>query len=315
MHSKTKHKLDVAGTAAIILAVLCWASGPIFIRYLTGYLDAWTQNSCRYSIAAIFWLPFLCFSIRKGTADARAFKLALLAAVPNIIMQSLWAWTFYFLKPGFATLIARSSVVWTMLFSLILFVDERTLVKSKRFWIGILLSVAGLVTVVVSKYDFYFSNSLTGILITLAAAITWSVYSVCAKIAFRKIDVRIGFSIVSIYTAAGLAPLAFIFGEPSQALHIGLYPWAAVIISAILSIALAHTLFYASIKRIGATIPAVVQQLSPYATLLISMVVFAERLNLVQWLGGIVLVAGAALAIWAQQHLRKFDLDKPLSSA
>jgi drug/metabolite transporter (DMT)-like permease len=81
-----------------------------------------------------------------------------------------------------------------------------------------------------------------------------------------------------------------------------------VIISGILSIALAHTFYYVSIRRIGATIPAVVLQLSPFATLLLSIPVFGERLSLWQWISGVILVAGSILAIWAQEHLRKADV-------
>lgn len=29
-------------------------------------MDFWTQNMLRYSIACLFWLPFLIFCIRKG---------------------------------------------------------------------------------------------------------------------------------------------------------------------------------------------------------------------------------------------------------
>ncbi|MFZ2146936.1 MAG: hypothetical protein WAV28_06925, partial [Sedimentisphaerales bacterium] len=55
-------KVDVSATAACIGALSFWALGPIFIKYLTGYLDSWTQNLLRYSVACLVWLPFLFFS-------------------------------------------------------------------------------------------------------------------------------------------------------------------------------------------------------------------------------------------------------------
>jgi len=43
----------------------------------------------------------------------------------------------------------------------------------------------------------------------------------------------------------------------------------------------------------------------PFSVLAISNVVFGESLNALQLLFGVVLLAGSALSIWAQQHLRR----------
>jgi drug/metabolite transporter (DMT)-like permease len=57
-------------------------------------------------------------------------------------------------------------------------------------------------------------------------------------------------------------------------------------------------------RRIGATIPALVMLAQPFFVLAISYVVFKESLNIFQLLFGIVLLAGSGLAIWAQGHLK-----------
>jgi drug/metabolite transporter (DMT)-like permease len=58
-------------------------------------------------------------------------------------------------------------------------------------------------------------------------------------------------------------------------------------------------------RRIGATIPALVVLAQPFVVFAISNVVFGESLNARQLLSGLVLLGGAALAIWAQKHLRR----------
>ena len=85
----------------------------------------------------------------------------------------------------------------------------------------------------------------------------------------------------------------------------GGWQWACVVISGVMCIALGHVLYYAAIKRIGATIPSLVILSQPFAVLAISHVVFEESLNVFQLASGAVLLAGSALAIWAQQHLRR----------
>jgi drug/metabolite transporter (DMT)-like permease len=124
------------------------------------------------------------------------------------------------------------------------------------------------------------------------------------KIALREIDSRSGFSVISLYTTAGLWVCALLLGHPERALHLGAGPWVAIVVSAILSIALAHVLFYASIRRIGATIPMLVNLSLPFLVLSMSSVIFHERLKPLQLLAGVVLLLGSASSIWAQRHLR-----------
>jgi drug/metabolite transporter (DMT)-like permease len=122
-------------------------------------------------------------------------------------------------------------------------------------------------------------------------------------VAFRDIDVREGFAVMSFYTAIVLWAFALFFGAPIGAFQIGFRPWLAVISSAIMGISLGHVLYYAAIKRIGATIPMLIVLAQPFTVLSVSRIVFGERMNALQLISGLVLLSGAAIAIWAQEHL------------
>ena len=41
-----------------------------------------------------------------------------------------------------------------------------------------------------------------------------------------------------------------------------------------------------------------------FIVLVISWIIFKEKLNLLQWLFGMVLIIGAAISIWAQEHIK-----------
>ena len=303
-HGKIR-KVDFEATFACIGALTFWSLGPIFIKYLTGYLDSWTQNLLRYSVASLVWLPFLVFSIKKGRLNTRVWRRAVVPGVANVIMQSLFACAFYYIGPAFMVLLAKSSLVWIAGFSLIFFAEERALVRSKRFWSGLVLSAMGVIGVMCFKEDFATARTLTGIVIALAMGFMWAVYIVSVRIAFRDIDSRHGFSVISIYTVAGLFVLALLFGEVGDCLKMGAWQWACVVISGATAIALSHTLYYSAMRRIGATIPALVMLAQPFIVFAISYVVFRESLNILQLLFGVVLLAGSGLAIWAQEHLRR----------
>lgn len=300
----TSGKIDMTATAACLGALCCWSIGPIFITYLTGYVDSWTQNMLRYSVACLFWLPFLFYFIKRRTFDSRTWYRAILPSIANVTMQSLWAAAFYYIGPAFLVLLSKTSILWVAGFSLLFFREERPLARSPRFWTGFVLSVTGLLGVLYFKGDFAAVGTVIGVVIALLTALMWAVYTISAKIAFREIDSRSGFSVISLYTAIGLWIGALVFGEPGQAMQMGAGPWAAVVFSGVTAIALGHVFFYAAIKRIGATIPMLVILAQPLIVFSISSVAFNERLSGPQLLFGLVLLAGSGLSVWAQQHLR-----------
>jgi drug/metabolite transporter (DMT)-like permease len=282
-----------------------WALGPIFIKYLTGYVDSWTQNLLRYSVACLIWLPFLIFSIKTKRLDKRVWRRAVVPGAANVVMQSLFACAFYYLDPAFMVLLVKSSLIWIASFSLIFFPEERPLVKSKRFWSGLALSAMGVIGVMYYKEDFAAAGTLTGIAFALGMAFMWAVYIVSARIAFKDIDSRHCFSVISIYTVGGLFVLALLFGRVGECVKMGAWQWACVVISGATAIALSHTLYYSAMRRIGATIPALVLLASPFMVIAISYVVFGETLNTIQLFFGVVLLAGSGLAIWSQGHLKR----------
>jgi drug/metabolite transporter (DMT)-like permease len=305
MHSTTRTgRIDMAATGACLGAVALWSTGPIFIKYLTGCMDSWSQNAVRYSVAFLFWFPFLLYVARKGTFDPRTWRRAILPSIANVVMQSLYAAAFYRIDPGFLTLLSNTSALWVAGFSLALFPEERPLLTSARFWGGLVLSLVGLFGVLYFKEGFAEKRTQIGILLILLQALMWGVYTICVKTAFRGIDSRAGFSVISIYTVVGLWLCAFIGGDPGRTLHMEVGPWAAVIFSGITGIALAHVFYYTAIQRIGATIPMLVVLAQPFLVFGLSSLIFHERLNGPQLLCGAVLLIGSGCSIWAQQHLR-----------
>lgn len=302
---KLHQGVNLSATFACLGSLTFWSLGPIFVKYLTGYLDSWTQNLLRYSVACLFWLPFLILSVKTKRLDHRVWRRALVPAAANILMQSLWAAAFYYIGPAFMVLQTKTNIIWIAGFSLIFFSEERALVKSKHFWIGLTLSVIGLIGVMYNEVELEEAGIITGIIIAQAAAFMWGVYTLSVKIAFRDIDSRSGFSVISIYTVAGLAVSALLFGNVQTAGQIGAWQWACVVISGITAIALAHTLYYAAMRRIGATIPALVILAQPFIVLAISNVIFGESMNIFQLFFGVILLIGSALAIYAQQHLKR----------
>jgi drug/metabolite transporter (DMT)-like permease len=292
---------NITGTLAVLGATFSWAVGPLFIHYFSGYIDAWTQNFWRYLVAFIVLLPFLSMAIVKNRVQTSLWRLALLPAFFNIVMQSFWALGLSLIEPGFVSLLARTSLFWVILFSFIIFPEERSLMKSSRFWLGITLSVVGTIIVIVFKEGFSTHANSLGIILILLSEVAWALYAVSARKAFRQTPSTLAFSIISLYTMIGLAILALLLGQPVQIFTMPTHAIAYLIFSGFLCISIAHTLFFKAIKSIGTTLTSVIMQIHPFIVILLSMLIFTETLTLSQWLGGFILVTGSLIAILAQK--------------
>ncbi len=303
MRKSTPSILDSLAALSCLGTLICWSSAPLFIKYLTDYLDLWTQNLLRYGAACLFWLPFLLVAARAGRLPKAVWKRALLPFIPNIIMQNLWAATFYYINPGFASLLATTAFLWVIILSVVFFADERRLLGSRLFRLSIILSVVGLAGVMLFHPAFAQSYTIIGIAIILLYGFIWGFYAIAVKVAFRDIDSRIGFSVVSIYTVIALFILTLFIGQPHKCLDMPVAGWTAAVVSGVVAIALGHVSYYVSIRRLGATIPSLVQLAQPFVVVVISYFVFSESLNVLQMVSGVVLVTGSAMAILAEKDV------------
>jgi drug/metabolite transporter (DMT)-like permease len=198
--------------------------------------------------------------------------------------------------------------------SMIVFADERVLARSRRFWSGLGLGLIGGVGVLMFKPGFVLGASPSGagvrtiligaVMVTTATAL-WSVYAVMVRLTMRGVDSRTAFAVIALETTLGLAVIASIWGQPGVVVTVPLRVIVLVALSGWICIALAHVCYYTAIQRIGVAVPTAVLQLTPFAVLSLSYLIFDERLATAQLASGVVLVAGAGLALWAQEQIRR----------
>ncbi|MBN1489148.1 MAG: DMT family transporter [Phycisphaerae bacterium] len=299
----TRRGIDIPGTAALLTALLCWSSVPLMLRYLADYVpDGWTTNLVRYPAGAILYLPWF-IAAACDRSKRRLFVLALIPAAFNIVSQSCWAWAPYFIEPGLLTFLVRLSVIWGLLAALVLFPEERRLLGSTRFWVGLVLSLGGFAAVVLRAETIHSRATLVGVIVALACGVALGLYMIGVRATMRHVNPVTAFSIIGTYTAVAcifLAPL----GEPASLLSLGPKPLLILLFSAIVGIAIAHTMFYFAIQRLGVTICSSSNVFTPFVTVTASSLLFHERFAPLQWVGGVMLVLGTILVVWSQEHLR-----------
>lgn len=288
--------------AALLISVFSGSTVPLFLKYFTPYLDAWTVNGFRYIVVFFIMLPLVIKFIRSGKYSKYMWKMALIPALFNFTQQLAWAWAPYYIDPGLIGFLIKSNVIWSIAGSFIIFADERYLMRSKRFWIGLIVAVMGFVGLSYYGNNISLSGTFLGVLLVLGSSLFMSFYGLSVKKYFNETNAVVSFSLIALYTAFGLISLMFVVGEPAVIYHLPLKIILLIAFSALIGINMGHILFYVALKHIGVTISYSVSLFSAFFTAIMSYYIFDEKLSLFQWLSGSLIIIGGIITILAKNY-------------
>ncbi len=302
--NNSTHHFNFKASIALVIAILCWSTVPLFLRSFIDEFDGWVSNGVRYPFAALLWSIPLIILIRKGHIRPIYFKQAILPAFVNVMAQVLFAWAPYFLEPGIMMFLSRLSMIFALLGSFILFPDELALARSKTFWFGLFLCVVGFIGINAARGNLSAEGNWKGVLIMVACTCFYGFYGVTVRYSMRGIKPWISFPIICIYTSFCLLIFMFLFGEPARLLDMTVSRLGVVAISAIIGIACAHVFFYYAIEHLGVSICNGCQFVIPFITSTASYFIFEEIFTVPQIVYGVILIGGAGLLLKAQKYLK-----------
>jgi len=296
-----QHRIDPYGSAAVVAAVLCWTSMPLFIKWFTDFFDQYTQNGLRCTVAALLWLPVLLWAAQTGRLNARIWRDALIPSALGVGGQTFWAWSMYYLDPGLVSFVVQLSVVWAAIFAMIIFPDERALLRSAEFWTATALGAIGFFLLVLGGPQRHLNGTWVGIALVSLCAILWAAHTTSVRCRLSGHPALFGYAVVALYSAVGLDALMFGFGDVSDVGRAGTKVLLVLALSGVVGLGIANVFWYSGIKRLGVTISNGMLLAWPFLTAMLSVAIFKERLTLLQWIGGAGLVSGAALLLLAQR--------------
>ncbi len=307
-------KVQIQASLSLLVAILCWATIPLFLHSFRHEIDAWTANGVRYPFSMILWLGPLLYFYSRNRVPKNIWRLALVPSFVNLFGQTFFAMTPYYLEPALMMFLGRISILFAVGMSLILFIDERALVRSKIFWAGAIVCLGGFIGMNVLSESLYSSVTMTGLIILLCFAFFMAMYGVSVRYWMQGIDPWISFPVICIYTSIGLFIMMWMFGEPARLLDLSSGRLTVLAISAVIGIALGHTFYYYSLEHIGVSICAGVSLVTPFLTAIGSYFIFQEVLSFGQWVSGTLIFFGAMCLLSAQRHLGKRHSPAPITS-
>ena len=297
---------DFRGIIYVLVTLLGWSSVLLFLRHLHTYIDAWTANGWRYGMCAMGLFPLFLNRWARGGLPRNIWKRALAPAALNSIAQVCFGFSIYYIEPGLAGFLLRVALISSTFGAFVLFVDERMLLRSRLFWGGMLLVVAGSIGTVVLGVNPIRGGTLVGVCLGASAGGLFGLYGVSVRYFMRGVPSLHSFAIISSYTALAMVALMIGFGATHGLTVLKLAPQEIIclVLSAVLGIAIGHIFYYASIARLGVAISGAVVQLAPFLTGVAAIVVFGEILTMGQWSSGVIMLIGGGLLLRAEKSRR-----------
>ena len=261
--------------------------------------DLHTQNFFRYLAAsvvlqAVAWKTQPEEMRRCFLRPARFLIPAFIAAS----FQTIWVMGVYKSMPAAGSLVTRSTVLWGLFLSFLFFRDERGMMRSPAFIVGVAVALTGLCGFILSKPGVEMEDYSTGLIFLAVSSVLWAAYGVSVKLFLREVRPVAAFA-----TTASLACIMLL--APGLAVgdlaHIARAPWGwslLLLASGPVFIGGTQILMFESIRRVGVAATNVVTLSIPLATAASSFIVLDERLTPRQWLFGAVLIGGLAMVIF-----------------
>ncbi len=292
-------------TIALVINVVAWGATPVLLKLLVDHVDAWTANGLRYPFSALLFLPFVLASWRRGTLPPGIWKRALVPAACSLGGQVLWALSPYYLPAELIGFLLKGSMVFALVGAMLLFPDERYLLRSGRFRLGLALTIGGFVGLSYLQgiwTDAADETTATGIVIMVFCCAFFGLYAVALRRFMTDVSPILGFGVIAQYVAAGAIVLMAACGDWTATSRLDGEGWTWILTSSLVGIALSHVLYIAAIRSLGATIAASAHLAGPFVTALLASSVLGVTLAFDEWVAGIAMVAGGTFLISAQRR-------------
>lgn len=287
--------MEMKSYIPVFFATLLWIWPGIFIKYLGDHFSSYTQNFYRFLAASVFLLAAGFFRSKRAFSSSFGnLKVFIAPAAYVLLAQITWVEGIMLTEPAFASFLRRSSILFVILFSFILFRSERVIISSKFFIAGTILCSGGVAGVILGSGAESFGFGL-GTILVLLSALFWALFIVSIRKISAGTDSLVSTGIIFMLTLPVFLAGGALKGDIMEVVNTGRFTNIMLFSSGVLFVGIANTLQYRSIKVIGSSLTANLVLATPFLTAVASYYIFGEVLTSLQISSGILLLAGAGI--------------------
>lgn len=278
------------GTILAIISAICFSVMPIFTVFAYNHgVTIFTLLFIRFVLAAILLLIYVFVKVKPIYINKNMIlKFFILGGILYTLQAICYFNSVKYLSPSFAALILYLYPIFVCVISSLI---EKEKLTSKVLF-SILLSFSGLMASI-GMSDMRINPK--GVFFGVSCAIIYSVYIVISNKVVKEVP-----SIVTIAYVTFFASISFlIIGISTRQLnfHIDMTGITAILAITIFSTIISMFTFFKSLEYIGSTKASILSMIEPVSTIILSAVIFNERLTFLQILGGAGVLCGALLVI------------------
>jgi len=285
-------KFELADSLGLVV-VLLWAANIPLVKDALREFSPMSFNALRIPLSALLlWIPMLLLKRRIHIQPRDIWKILVLGIIGNVFYLTLFIHGLELTKAGNVGLLMSVGTVFTALLSRLLGHEY----QDRRVWVGIFLSFGGVAVILLESAEFAVgTGTLVGDLITLAAACCWSVYTVFSKTLMRSYS---PLTFTTLTLSVGAFALFFLSLPDLMDLNWGQISTKSYLelgYSSVFSLAVAYSIWFYCVDRLGSTKTAIYINLVPLGTLLFAWFFIGEEITLLQILGGVLILSGIYL--------------------
>jgi len=291
--SKTKPALAYG---LLSLVVVIWGFNFSFVKWVISQVHPLAFNVVRFSLASI--LIVIVLMIKEGWQSMPVFdliKMITLGLLGHTIYQIFFISGLSLTTAGNSSLLIATSPIWTAIISAGLKKDDVT----KKAWIGIIMAFAGvfLVTVGGGNKLSLVGSKTTGDLLTVAAALSLSLYTVLSRDLLDRYSPLRLTAITMLFGMAGLWIFAGRRVVVQDWFSISLVSWGVIVYSAVFSVVFGYIVWFTAVRTVGPTRVAVFNNMTPIVAFSVAFMLLGEPIAWLQVVGGLTVILGILLTV------------------
>ncbi len=280
---------------SLVITTLFWGGTFIAGRTLAGSVPPANAAFLRFAIATLVLVILARLIDGKIAIPPRKewFSLLLLGMTGVFSYNILFFTGLQHIEAGRASLIIALNPLAITLTSVI-FLGER--LTPKQF-IGILISLIGALFVISNGHPSAIISGGFGIgeAAILGCVASWTAYSVIGRSVLRSISPLAAVFYSSLIGTILLFPLVVMNNSINEIFSYSIYDWTSLIFLGLFGTAIGFSLYYQSIKKIGASRCSVFINLVPLFSILLSWLILNESIKISVLAGGLILLTGVYL--------------------
>ncbi|MHB8171452.1 MAG: DMT family transporter [Thermincolia bacterium] len=271
------------GTLLIIISATGFGFLAIFVKYAyAAGLNTLTMLSVRFLIAAvIMWLIVWARKENPRVGGKKIIQLATLGVMGYGVMAGFFFSSLNLIPAAIASIILYTYPVLVTLLAAWMFKES----ISRTKMLSLVVSSLGLVMVVGLAFD---GLNPKGLLFAALAAVVYSFYIVYSNKLVGAVNPLLVTAYVITSAAVALNLITLISNE--MVLPTNSQGWWSILGIAVFSTVIAILTFFQGMQIVGPSQASIISTLEPVITTLVAFWLLAEKVSLVQAMGGILVI-------------------------